>query len=82
MIAAKFIGCIQSSLVTVASHLLSDCSVINMFQFSKLRVDTRDMGLECDVCKVWAHTKLPKKNTKPLRKNTPRLAGSAKNAKR
>ena len=26
--------------------------------------------------------KLPKKNIKPLRKNTPRLAGSAKNAKR
>ena len=26
----------------------------------KLRVDTRDMGLECDVCKVWAHTKCEK----------------------
>ena len=52
----------------------------------KLRVDTQDMGLECDVCKVWAHTKCekksPKTNTKSLRKNTPRLAGSAKNAKR
>ena len=52
----------------------------------KHKVDTRDMGLECDVCKVWAHTKCEKitkeKNTKPLRKNTPRLAGSAKNAKR
>ena len=23
----------------------------------KIRVDTRDMGLECDVCKEWAHTK-------------------------
>ena len=51
----------------------------------KLRVDIRDMGLECDVCKVWAHTKCeksPRTNTKSLRKNTPRLAGSAKNAKR
>ena len=26
----------------------------------KLRIDTRDMGLECDVCKVWAHTKCEK----------------------
>ena len=51
----------------------------------KLRVDTRDMGLECDVCKVWAHTKCEKitnEEYKAFEKNTPRLAGSAKNAKR
>ena len=26
----------------------------------KLRIDTREMGLECDKCKVWAHTKCEK----------------------
>ena len=33
---------------------------MEVWKTCKLRIDTRDMGLECDICKVWAHTKCEK----------------------